>query len=64
MRKTVTQLWRLRLIFSRDHTEEIELPAAMSPRAVWRHVGQMYRPSRPAIHILSRGRKQLKVAKC
>lgn len=61
MRKTISQPWKLRLVFSRDHDEVIELPGALSTRSVWQHVRETYYPRRPAIQVLTRGGKQLKV---
>lgn len=60
VRKTSTQPWQIRLVFSRDHEEMIELPATMNTRSVWQHIRQTYYPRCPAIHVLARGRRQQK----
>jgi len=61
VRKTITQPWQVRLVFGRDHDEVIELPATMSAREVWKHIQERYHGTQPAIHILTRGRKQMKM---
>jgi hypothetical protein len=61
MRKTITQPWRFRLVFSRDHEEEIEMPGTMSARTAWREIRETFYPRKPSIRVITRGRKQLKV---
>jgi hypothetical protein len=60
-RKTVSIPWRLELKFRGGETQEIEFPANLSSKTVWRYVRESF-PSRPSIRVLVRGRKQAKLA--
>jgi hypothetical protein len=58
-RKTVSVPWRLELQYRGGGTQEVEFPASLSAKTVWRYVRESF-PGRPPIRILVKGRKQAK----
>jgi hypothetical protein len=46
------QPWQVKLVFSRDKHEIIELPATLSTRRAYLHIREHYPPC--AVHILRR----------